>query len=368
MVSNAMRLASIGCGAIFISFVISDSAAQQRIEAAGGRLGVSPPAVAQAIAPTKLAQATATSPSQASGYEIALRSIAGKIASRLEAVGLKSGAVLDFTDLQGQGTELGRFLAQELSDQLVTVAKSFSLVDRANLRHLAEENKLLMQGVINPESSKRFGNMIGIDTVILGTVTPIDGVRLSVRAVAVETGKIVAAQSISLPLVGELSKMHTRGVALRSLDNASDVGEPDIRARFRSDSIKAAGRFVSYGRQNCPMGGLCATASFVIENLSGVGFNAAIKGGSISIGPCVGSEVQAAGLRLYNNAPGWTNNVLFESAQSYIPANAKIPVTVTLDYCSATGGRAVDVSVALTISVDGKAFDIPLSVSDVPVR
>src|ERR1043166_2853860 len=163
-------------------------------------------------------------------YETELRSVATKLVASLEASGQKSGTVIDFTDLQGQGTELGRFLAQELSDQLVTMAKTVSFVDRANLQHLLRENKLSMDGLINPQTSRKLGNMIGVDTVIFGTVTPIGKtVRLSVRGVAVETGKIVASQSTTLPLTGELAEMNTRSV----VNNSPDAGPSSTPHGFR---------------------------------------------------------------------------------------------------------------------------------------
>ena len=139
------------------------------------------------------------------GYETQLRAVAATMVSQLETGSQKSGTVLDFADLQGQNTELGRFLAQELSNQLVAAAKTISFIDRANLQHLLRENNLSMEGLIAPETAGRLGNMIGIDTLIMGTITLIgNSVRLSVRAVAVETGRIVSSQSTTLPMAGQL--------------------------------------------------------------------------------------------------------------------------------------------------------------------
>ncbi len=308
------------------------------------------------------------------GYEASLNALARKLVLQLQSAGQKSATVLDFTDLQGQGTELGRFLAQELSDQLVAGAKTLSLVDRANLQYLLRENKLSIEGLVDPQSTRKLGNLIGIDTIIMGTVTPLGtSVRLSVRAVAVETGKIVASQSTTVPAVGGLGEMYTRGLASKSPGSTPDNPPPDVRGRFRSDSIKVVGKYVTYtkwldGTQNCWNGAVCATAAFVIENLSGVGFNAAIKAGSTSIGSCVGHETEAAGLKIYDNNPGWSNNVRLDSAQRFIPPNAKVTVTIKVENCSAPGMRTVDVTVALSVSIDGRTFEIPLSASNVPVQ
>src|SRR5437879_4697743 len=78
----------------------------------------------------------------AQSYEAELKTLAEKLVAQLEAAGQVNGTVLDFTDLQGQQNELGRFLAQELSDKLVAAAKKVSFLDRAGLQYLLSENKL----------------------------------------------------------------------------------------------------------------------------------------------------------------------------------------------------------------------------------
>jgi Curli production assembly/transport component CsgG len=105
-------------------------------------------------------------------YEAGLRKAAEALSSAMETAGQKSVTVLDLTDLQGSTTELGRFLAQELSDQLVAIARQVAVVDRANMQFLLREKNLSAEGFVNPESSKKIGNLIDIDTVILGSITP----------------------------------------------------------------------------------------------------------------------------------------------------------------------------------------------------
>jgi TolB-like protein len=234
--------------------------------------------------------ATGTAQATGGGYEATLKTVAARLVSQLELAHQKSATVLDFTDLQGQGTELGRFLAQELSDQLVAAAKTISLVDRANLQVLLRENKLSMDGLINPESSRKLGNMIGIDTVISGTVTPFgETMRLSVRAVAVETGKIVAAQSVTLPATNELTDLFTHGVSSTS-SRPEETTSPDPRDRFRSDTLKLSGRSITVYQKcfNCVyIGSLYAAAvSVQVENRSGIGLGMGIAAHTLSAGAC----------------------------------------------------------------------------------
>lgn len=138
-------------------------------------------------------------------------------------------------------------------------------------------------------------------------------------------------------------------------------------------SVKILGRSVKYtrwldGTQSCFNGTQCATAVLILENSSKIGFKAAIKSGSTTVGACVGNETEAGSLKVYDNHPGWTNNVPLHAALRLIPPASRIPLTIKLENCAPTSARSVDISVVLTVQSDDGALDIPLSALDVPVR
>ncbi|MGO8854650.1 MAG: FlgO family outer membrane protein [Steroidobacteraceae bacterium] len=332
--------------------------------------------VVKAVSPIVVAQADEPKPVRdgGAGYEVALHSLASKLVLQLQSAGQTSATVLDFTDMQGQGTELGRFLAQELSDQLVAGAKTLSLVDRANLQFLLKENKLSMEGLVDPRSTRKLGNMIGIDTVIMGTVTPLGNiVRLSVRAVAVETGKIVAAQSITVSAAGGLGEMYTHGVANGSTgpSQQGDVSSrPNVRDRLRADSFKLIpGELVA--NSNAYNG---SQISFSIENHSGIGVGVAIRAGATSAGPCNAWDAQTVGLAVIND------NEIEQLSQSpeptqhlrWFPANARVSVSTPLNayQCPAMlqGVPSVPLTVNLVVASGKDVVILPLSADRVPVR
>lgn len=305
--------------------------------------------------------------SRAQGYEVELKAVADKLVSKLEAANQHSGTVLDFTDLQGDTTELGRFLAQELSDQLVAASKTMSFVDRANLQYLLRENKLSTEGFINPETSRKLGNLIGIDTTIFGTVTQIGDrtVRLSVRAVAVETGKIVAAQSANLPVTEGIAAMLTHGVATAPAATSSS-GPPqatDVRARFRADSIKmsAGPAIVDVNMYGSEVG-----ATFTVQNHSGIPIGIAVVTNSTTIGPCTNLRA-FSGLRYFDDyqIQQIRSKPEPEKAMSYLPDNGKVTVTATFDrlFCRIRPNTTVDLSTSLIIAVGQEVFVMPASVS-----
>lgn len=310
-----------------------------------------------------------TSVVRAQSYEAALLAIAKSLVSKLEEANQRSGTVLDFTDLQGVPNELGRFLAQELSDQLVGAGRKISFVDRANLQTLLRENKLSVEGLVDPESSRKLGNLIGIDTIIFGTTTPMgDKIRLSVRAVNVETGKIVASQAATLAAVDGLGELYTRGVANAPAAGPSSSSAP--RARFRADSVKIAGAEVvaSAGLRGNPGYAADLVLTFVLENLSGIGFNVAIASGATSVGSCVGNEYQSSGLSVVDNR---LRDNFRGNALSYFPTGAKINISVRMRGCNEgnfSGVKTTNVSLSLIIETGEDTFSIPMSASGVPVR
>ena len=78
-----------------------------------------------AIAGTALAQT----------LDLEIAGLADKLSKALVAKGAKNVAAIDFTDLQGQPTELGRFLSERLAIELVSTA-GVSMLDRANIKSI----------------------------------------------------------------------------------------------------------------------------------------------------------------------------------------------------------------------------------------
>jgi hypothetical protein len=69
------------------------------------------------------------------GYEKQVLEVAQVVAAGLDPASAQTVAVSDFTDLQGNVTELGRFLAEELSVALASPG-TLEVIDRGHLRVL----------------------------------------------------------------------------------------------------------------------------------------------------------------------------------------------------------------------------------------
>ena len=123
-----------------------------------------------------------------------LSDLATKLGTLIKDNGKKKVTVLDFTDLQGGGSELGKYIAEELTVNLVMVKSNFAVLDRANLKKILAEHKLTATGLVDPENAKKLGQFAGVDALILGTIIPKNQkINLTAKIITTDTAEIVGA-------------------------------------------------------------------------------------------------------------------------------------------------------------------------------
>ena len=146
-------------------------------------------------------------------YEEEIRDISANMAEKISAAGKKTIAVVDFTDLQGNVTELGRFLPEEFSTALVNTGKGFVVIDRIHLKSILKEHKLSASGIIDPTTARKLGKIAGVQALITGTVTPFgDNVRITVKILDTETAKIIGASTANLAKTKAIEELLARGI------------------------------------------------------------------------------------------------------------------------------------------------------------
>ncbi|CAK8721097.1 hypothetical protein GKODMF_12715 [Candidatus Electrothrix gigas] len=124
----------------------------------------------------------------ASAYEAEIKKMSATMAEKIAATKKAKIAVVDFTNLRGDVTELGRFIAEEFSVALAGAGKGFKVVDRTHLKSIIKENKLSATGLIDPATARKLGKIAGVDALITGTLTPFgDSVRIAVKVLNTST-------------------------------------------------------------------------------------------------------------------------------------------------------------------------------------
>src|SRR3990167_8184801 len=146
-------------------------------------------------------------------YEKEIKSISSTLAENIAKAAKKMIAVVDFTDLQGNVTELGRFLAEEFSVAFAGAGKGFEVVDRTHLKSILAEHKLSATGIIDPQTARKLGQIVGVDALITGTITPFgDSIRVSAKVLDTATAKVISASTGNIAKTKAMEELLTRGI------------------------------------------------------------------------------------------------------------------------------------------------------------
>ncbi len=113
----------------------------------------------------------------------------------IKLVGERMGlAVLPF-QTTGLGSEIGEI---NIVEQMMTTfynLNRFKLFERTQLEKILEEQKLGMTGVLDASTAAEIGKGIGVDAIVLGTVTRAGAnIAIDARLIDTETAEIITAQ------------------------------------------------------------------------------------------------------------------------------------------------------------------------------
>ena len=129
---------------------------------------------------------------RAQDMDTELSKLTEDLAAKIKDNGNKKVTVLDFTDLQGGSSELGKYIAEQLTVDFVMTKRDFSVLDRANLKRILAEHKLTATGLIDPENAKQLGKFAGVDALIIGNIIPVGtNINLTVKIITTETAEVV---------------------------------------------------------------------------------------------------------------------------------------------------------------------------------
>jgi TolB-like protein len=145
-------------------------------------------------------------------FDSPLAKITDQIATAVNNANLKAVTVPGFTDLHDNESDLGLFLADQVSAGLVQ--KKCAVVDRKNVDKILAEHKLTTSGLVDPENAKKLGQFAGVDAIVIGTIIPLTGtIRVTVRVLATDSARVLAATSADIPKTNSIRHL---------------IGEPEI--------------------------------------------------------------------------------------------------------------------------------------------
>ena len=107
-------------------------------------------------------------------------------------------AVIEFSDLDGNITEFGKYLSEELITRLF-LTNRFEVVERNLLNKILEEHKLNMSGLVDENTIKELGRLLGVDAIASGSITDLgENIKVNARLISTETGSVFSVASAKI--------------------------------------------------------------------------------------------------------------------------------------------------------------------------
>lgn len=104
----------------------------------------------------------------------------------------KRVTVADFTDIDGNDTEEGKLLAEQILNRLLRV-ESLIVIERKQLNKILKEQQLSLTGITQEEEYK-LGKVLNVDAIISGTIAHLDDYEeINARMIDVISGRIYCA-------------------------------------------------------------------------------------------------------------------------------------------------------------------------------
>lgn len=130
-----------------------------------------------------------------------LNELASQLATKLSEKGKTKIAVWDFTDLDGNINNLGKYVSETLSVYLTNATGNIKVVDRNHLNTILKEHQLKSDGFIDVKTAKQLGKIIQVGAIVTGKITVFrNAINLTMKVLDTETADIIAASANDLPL------------------------------------------------------------------------------------------------------------------------------------------------------------------------
>jgi TolB-like protein len=122
-------------------------------------------------------------------------------------------AVMDFVNMNGEITKLGRYMSEELTTRLYLTGK-FEVIERKLLDKIIEEQKISMSGMIDESSAVELGRVLGVDAIASGTITDLGiSVKVNARLISAESGKLFSVASVEIPKNDKVKVLLSQSIA-----------------------------------------------------------------------------------------------------------------------------------------------------------
>lgn len=108
-------------------------------------------------------------------------------------------AVMNFSLVTGEMTELGLYLSEKVTNSLFQYRDKFEVVERTRMESVLKEMELGLTGLIDDKTVQSLGKVLGADAIVIGTITDLeDEVDINLRMLGTERANVLAVASALL--------------------------------------------------------------------------------------------------------------------------------------------------------------------------
>jgi TolB-like protein len=155
-----------------------------------------------------------------------ISALSNKISQEMTEQKKHTIAVIEFADLQGNVTDFGRFLSEELTTKLFETGK-FKVIERQLLNKVITEQKLNLTGMVDPESAKKLGKILGVDAICSGTIADLgQSLEINARLISTQTGAIIAVASTKIFKDDSVLSLLSKGTGGTASTPSSETAPP----------------------------------------------------------------------------------------------------------------------------------------------
>ncbi len=117
-------------------------------------------------------------------------------------------AIADFINEEGNVSKLGRYVADKLTPYF-TRSKQFSVMERAVIDKVLEEQQFQVSAFVDEESTQEFGKLVGAETIISGTISALDDAfYFNAKVVGVAHGNLITSIDVEVDRSGRLVALY----------------------------------------------------------------------------------------------------------------------------------------------------------------
>ncbi len=153
-----------------------------------------------------------------------LEKLTNQIISSLDQNKKNKIAIMEFVNMQGKVSNLGKYISEELTTRLYLTGK-FEVIERQLLDKIIEEQKISMSGMIDESSAVELGRVLGVDAIASGTITDLGtSVKVNARLISAESGKLFSVASVEIPKNDKVKILLSQSVATTAVAGATASG------------------------------------------------------------------------------------------------------------------------------------------------